>query len=173
MCACKKKHCDHHSEFSKKSGVPARRPLGASQTGESAVEDDHTFRVAIPLAGEVLCSQFANWEQFAVLSVEDGEIEGKALFTPPFHETEILPRWLDNLEVSLLIAGVMSKRALALFARRNIDVITGAPSLPPEDLVQQYLTGTLATEAIVCDDPDQDLPHDASDWDKGKDDAEE
>ena len=125
------------------------------------MEDDSSFKVAIPLAGGVLCSNFACWEQFAVFSVENAEIQDKDLFTPPFHETLVMPRWLDNLQVSLIIAGVMSKRDIDLFARRSIDVITGAPSLPPEDLVQQYLAGALVTEAIVCDDLNQDLPHDA------------
>lgn len=159
MCACKKKHCNHHSESSKKSGAPARRSLGASQTGESAEEeDDNSFKVAIPLTKGVLCSHFASWEQFALLSVENGEIQNKDLLAPPFHETEILPRWLDNLQVGFMIAGAMSRRVLALFARRGISVITGAPSLPPEDLVQQYLAGALVTEAIVSNDPDEDLP---------------
>lgn len=161
MCACKKKHCNNHSESSKKSGGPKRTPFGVSQTGESALEDDNSFKIAIPLRGGVLCSNFACWEQFAVFSVENGEIQNKELLTPPFHETQIMPRWLDNLQISLIIAGVMSKRDIALFERRSIDVITGAPSLPPEDLVQQYLAGTLVTETIVCDDLDQDLPHDA------------
>ncbi len=125
------------------------------------MEDDNSFKIAIPLRGGVLCSNFACWEQFAVFSVENGEIQNKELLTPPFHETQIMPRWLDNLQISLIIAGVMSKRDIALFERRSIDVITGAPSLPPEDLVQQYLAGTLVTETIVCDDLDQDLPHDA------------
>ena len=125
------------------------------------MEDDHSFKVAIPLTGGVLCSNFACWEQFAVLSVENGEIQHEDLLTPPFHETQIMPRWLDNLQVSLIIAGVMSKRDLALFARHSIDVITGAPSLPPEDLVQQYLAGALVTEAVVYDHVDQGPHHDA------------
>jgi len=159
MCACEKKHCNHHSESSRKGGIPKRTPFGVLQTGESTMEDDHSFKVAIPLTGGVLCSNFSCWEQFAVFSVENGEIDHKDLLTPPLHEMRIMPRWLDNLQVSLIIAGVMSKQAVALFARRGIDVITGAPSLPPEDLVQQYLAGALITETIDCD-PDQDLPRD-------------
>jgi len=161
MCACKKKHCNHHSESSKKGSAPAKRSLGASQTGESAAEDGDSFKVAIPLAGGVLCNHFACWEQFAVLSVENGEIQHNEALIPPFREVEILPRWLDNLQVSLVIAGFMSKRILTLFARRGIDVITGAPGLTSEDLVQQYLAGILVTEAIVCDNLDEHLPHDA------------
>lgn len=148
MCACKKKHCSHHSDSAKKGGAPARRPRGVSQAGECSIEDDYSFKVAVPLAGGVLCNDFSCWEEFAILSVDNGEIQQKELLTPPFRETEILPRWLDNREVGLVIAGIMSGRALALFAGRAIDVITGAPGLPPEDLVERYLSGVLNTKTI-------------------------
>lgn len=168
MFACKKKHCNHHSESSKKGGASARRRTGLSPVGESALEDDYGFTVAIPMAGGTLCSPFESWEQFAVLSVEDGEIQGREMLSPPFRETEILPRWLDNLGVGIIIAGTVSRRTLDLFARRRIDVLTGAPDCPPEDLVQQYLTGTLVTREITHDDPVRNGRGDTSDGDTSK-----
>lgn len=158
MGGCKKKRC-HNSESSKKNDIPARKRFGASQAGECAVEDDDSFKVAIPLTGGALSSHLGLCEQFAVISVEDAEIQRKDLLAPPFREIEILPRWLDSLQVSLMIAGAMSKRAFGLFTRRSIDVITGAPCLPPEDLVLKYLAGALVMEAHPREDWDDDLPH--------------
>jgi len=45
----------------------------------------------------------------------------------------------------------MGARALGLFAQNGIKVLTGAPSLAPEELVQQYLDSTLKTGFNMCD----------------------
>jgi predicted Fe-Mo cluster-binding NifX family protein len=45
----------------------------------------------------------------------------------------------------------MGGRALQLFAQHGIKVLTGAPALPPEDLVAQYMENNLQTGDNVCD----------------------
>ncbi|MFZ2088635.1 MAG: NifB/NifX family molybdenum-iron cluster-binding protein, partial [Desulfobaccales bacterium] len=112
---------------------------------------EQTFKAAVPLAGGVLCNHFGHCEQFAVLSVLDGKISDTELHVPPPHEPGVLPRWLGELEVNLIIAGGMGQRALSLFAEQGIKVVTGAPSLPADVLVQSYLAGSLSVGQNVCD----------------------
>ena len=112
---------------------------------------NHTFKVAVPLAGGRLTNHFGHCEQFAILNVQNGEIRDREEHTPPPHEPGVLPRWLGELQVNLIIAGGMGARALQLFDQQNIKVVTGAPNLTPEELVQGYVSGTLATGANVCD----------------------
>jgi len=70
---------------------------------------------------------------------------------PPPHEPGVLPRWLHQQGTNVIIAGGMGARALELFAENGIKVMTGAPSLAPEELVQQYLDSTLQTGFNMCD----------------------
>ena len=70
---------------------------------------------------------------------------------PPPHEPGVLPRWLHEQGTNVIIAGGMGARALDLFAQNGIKVLTGAPSLAPEELVQQYLDSTLKTGFNMCD----------------------
>lgn len=112
---------------------------------------EKTFKVAIPLAEGRLTNHFGHCEQFAIIQVDDGQIKGKELVTPPPHEPGLLPRWLGEKDVHCIIAGGMGQRAIQLFAERAIKVITGAPNLTPEELVKSYLDGTLVTGANVCD----------------------
>jgi predicted Fe-Mo cluster-binding NifX family protein len=51
----------------------------------------------------------------------------------------------------VIIAGGMGQRALSLFGENDIKVMTGAPNLIPEELVQQYLSNALVTGENVCD----------------------
>ena len=73
------------------------------------------------------------------------------MHTPPPHEPGVLPRWLHDLGVQVVIAAGMGSRAQQLFVESGIKVITGAPMDPPESLVNQYIEGILMTGENVCD----------------------
>jgi Mrp family chromosome partitioning ATPase/predicted Fe-Mo cluster-binding NifX family protein len=109
------------------------------------------MKIAIPIAEGRLTAHFGHAAEFAIVYVENNEIKDKELLTPPPHEPGVLPRWLHELGVSVIIAGGMGQKALALFGENGIQVVTGALSLTPEELVDQYLTNTLVTGENVCD----------------------
>ena len=62
-----------------------------------------------------------------------------------------MPRWLHENNVSVIIAGGMGQRAQQLFAQNDIEVIVGAASGSPEELVSTYLEDTLKTGDNICD----------------------
>ncbi|MBI5584203.1 MAG: P-loop NTPase, partial [Deltaproteobacteria bacterium] len=109
------------------------------------------LKIAIPLAEGLLCNHFGHCEQFALIDLKDQEITQQELVTPPPHEPGLLPRWLGEKGVNLIIAGGMGQRAITLFTERGIQVLTGAPQLSPEELIGHYLGQTLVTGANVCD----------------------
>jgi predicted Fe-Mo cluster-binding NifX family protein len=63
----------------------------------------------------------------------------------------VLPRWLQERGVSLVLAGGLGSRAQALFGAAGIQVVTGAPSAAAGEVVQAYLNGTLTTGVNACD----------------------
>lgn len=128
-----------------------QKPLVAEVKSDMVVLEISTFKAAVPLAGGVLCNHFGHCEEFAILHVMDGEISATERHTPPPHEPGVLPRWLGDLGVNLIIAGGMGQRALGMFAERGIRVITGAPNQEPAALVQSYLAGTLTSGPNICD----------------------
>lgn len=130
--------------------APRKVPL-AGVMSEVVMPDKTSFKAAVPLANGVLCNHFGHCEKFAVLPVFDGQIGDPEFHTPPPHEPGVLPRWLGDLGVNLIIAGGMGQRALGLFAEQGIRVITGAPNHEPVALVQSYLAGSLTTGPNVCD----------------------
>lgn len=109
------------------------------------------MRFAIPLADGVLCNHFGHCQQFAIVHADKGKVSHKELLTPPPHEPGVLPRWLNQMGVQVIIAGGMGARAMGMFQEMGIRVVTGAPALPPEELVEQFLNQTLETGANVCD----------------------
>jgi len=109
------------------------------------------MKFAIPLAQGVLCVHFGHSEQFAIVDTENGQVKTKELLTPPPHEPGVLPRWLQELGVNVVIAGGMGRRAQDLFNQNGIRVVVGAPNEEPESLIQNYLTGALVTAENICD----------------------
>ena len=111
------------------------------------------MKIAIPIAEGKLAMHFGHCAEFAMVEVDakTKTIIGKQSLTPPPHEPGVLPRWLHEQGVHVIIAGGMGSRAQALFAENGIKVTVGAPSESPEVLVAAYLAGTLQTGANVCD----------------------
>jgi predicted Fe-Mo cluster-binding NifX family protein len=109
------------------------------------------MKFAIPLAEGKLTAHFGHCKEFAMVDVEENKIKNTETMVPPPHEPGVLPRWLHEQGTDVIIAGGMGARALDLFAQNGIKVLTGAPALAPEELVQQYLDSTLLTGANVCD----------------------
>ena len=111
------------------------------------------MRVAVPVANGKLNLHFGHCETLALLDVnqENNAIVSRLDVTPPPHEPGLLPRWLAEKNVNVVIAGGMGQRAQSLFAENDIEVVTGAPAETPEALVLSFLNGTLLTGANACD----------------------
>jgi ATP-binding protein involved in chromosome partitioning len=113
----------------------------------------HRMRIAVPLAQGRLAMHFGHCEQFVLIDVDEEHkgIGHKEIVTAPDHQPGLLPRWLAEKGVQVVIAGGMGRRALGLFGEHGIEVAVGAPADSPENLVSQYLAGTLKTGENVCD----------------------
>jgi len=111
------------------------------------------MKIAIPVVDGMLCAHFGHCEQFALLTVDLSQktILERLDLTPPAHEPGVLPRWLHEQGANVIIAGGMGQRAQGLFAENEIEVVVGAPSDNPEDLVKAYLSGTLQAGDNICD----------------------
>jgi len=111
------------------------------------------MRIAIPLAEGRLCMHFGHCESFALVDTDPATkkiLKREDVEAPP-HQPGLLPRWLAEKSVNLVIAGGMGQRAVQLFAQGGVQVIVGAPAEAPEKLVEAHLNGTLQTGGNVCD----------------------
>ena len=109
------------------------------------------MRVAIPIAEGKLCLHFGHCEKFAFVDVDGKTVGEREDHEPPAHQPGVLPRWLAENKVNVVIASGMGGRAQALFADAGIDVVVGAPAQAPEELVKAYLNGTLQAGENICD----------------------
>lgn len=111
------------------------------------------MKIAIPTAEGKLAMHFGHCQQFDILTVDTDAktIASCEAQTPPPHEPGVLPAWLHEQGVNLIIAGGMGSRAQQLFAQNHIQVVVGAPAAPSQELVNAWMNGTLASGANACD----------------------
>jgi Mrp family chromosome partitioning ATPase/predicted Fe-Mo cluster-binding NifX family protein len=117
---------------------------GDNQTGDLR-------KIALPLDGDRLSTHFGHSSAFAIYEVAGGRIVGEKREEPPAHAPGVLPGWLRERGVDVVLAVGMGSRAMSMFEEAGIEVVSGAPSGTPREVVGSYLQGTLAPGENVCD----------------------
>jgi len=111
------------------------------------------MKIAIPTANGKLNAHFGHCDKFTIVEADENEkkIVSSTQITPPPHEPGLLPKWLGDKGINLVIAGGMGGRAQQLFSEQGIKVITGAPAEDAMKLVEDYFAGSLITGTNSCD----------------------
>lgn len=111
------------------------------------------MRIAIPVSGDCLEQHFGHCERFVILDISPGtgQVTATREVPAPEHQPGLLPPWLREQGVTLVIAGGMGVHARSLLQENSIEVITGAPSQNAAALVRLYLEGGLTTTERTCD----------------------
>ncbi len=118
------------------------------------------MKYAVPVAGGIMSPHFGHCEQFAFFDVdEQKKITRKELIASPEHQPGLLPAWLAEQGVSIVIAGGMGPRAIELLQQRGIGVVIGAVESDPEKAVLGHLSGGLATADNICDHGQGEYAH--------------
>jgi ATP-binding protein involved in chromosome partitioning len=111
------------------------------------------MRIAVPLTQGKLSLHFGHCDQFAIVDIDDNinKVINRKDATPPAHAPGVLPKWLHENNVSVIIASGMGRRARQLFDQNDIKVVVGASDDSPEDLVSAYLENELEIGENICD----------------------
>jgi predicted Fe-Mo cluster-binding NifX family protein len=111
------------------------------------------MKYAVPITGGVVSPHFGHCEHFALIDVDEIRkvVLKKELVPSPGHQPGLLPEWLAEKEVSVVLAGGMGSRAQSLFQQNRIGVIIGIMEGDPEKAVLSHLNGMLTTGDNICD----------------------
>ncbi len=114
------------------------------------------MRIAMPLADGRLSEHFGHSEKFALVDVDEKgrSISASSEVAAPPHAHGLLPRWLSEHKVELVIAGGMGAMAQSLLVENNIRVVAGVSADFPETIVRKYLEGTLQATPHACVHPE-------------------
>jgi len=107
--------------------------------------------IAFPTSDKVtIDAHFGQTKEFAIYEVQNNDIVHVKYVTPPPHEPGVLPRFLGELGIDVIVTGGMGQMAVNLFNRQGIDVILGAKGRIDVN-INEYLGGFLSSQGSSCD----------------------
>jgi len=111
------------------------------------------MRYAVPVMDGKLSEHFGRCSHFALFDVDEARkaIIRRGMVTSPEHQPGLLPAWLAEEGVSVVIASGMGPMAQGIFRDNRIEVILGAFGDEPEKAVLDHMKGILATGDNICD----------------------
>lgn len=107
--------------------------------------------IAIPTQDNKLAEHFGHCENFSFYVIENNSILKEYFLKPPKHEPGILPVWLKENNVNLVIAGGMGDGAQNLLKKDGIAVLLGVAAKKPNTVIAEYLSGALNSGTNLCD----------------------
>ncbi len=113
--------------------------------------------VAIPVDKGVLSAHFGHADIFSVFHIANGIIVKNEDIKPPAHEPGIIPKWLQEVGVTVVIAGGIGQGAINMLSQYNIVVLASAPTISSEQIIKKYVNKELTIAGGTCN---HDHPHD-------------
>ena len=111
------------------------------------------MRIAVPLCEGRLSQHFGHSQQFLFIDadLEQKQILGKKVEIPPAHAPGVLPKWLADQGVNVVIASGMGEHARNLLTASSVQVLMGVSGTDPELLVADFLHARLEVGVNHCD----------------------
>lgn len=114
------------------------------------IESKEVKKIAFPTSDKsTIDAHFGKTKQFAIYTVKDTEVIAVNHLTPPAHAPGVIPKFLHDNEVDVVITGNMGVKAVKIFEHNGIDVILGANGRIDVNL-NEYLGGFLSSRGSVC-----------------------
>ncbi len=108
-------------------------------------------KIAIPVQNQKLADHFGRCSLFLIYEVNEGEITHEVSLKAPDHDTGVLPEFLRNQEVNVVLAAGIGQKALDTLAGFGIEVVDGIRKNDPGVIVRGYLAGQLEQGLNLCD----------------------
>ncbi len=111
------------------------------------------MRIAVPLAEGNLCQHFGHCEEMLFVDADrqTQTIACRKVEKAPEHAPGVLPQWLKEHGVNVVLAGGIGTHAQQLLAGAAIEVVTGISLSDPQAAVSAFLAGRLLSGGNGCD----------------------
>ncbi len=114
------------------------------------MKENRTRKIAVAAENGIVSEHFGHCDGFIIYDIEENQIKSSETQTNPGHKPGLLPNFLDEQGVDVVIAGGMGAGAVNLFNEKDIDVVVGVTG-DAKAAVQAYLQGNLKSSGSVCE----------------------
>ena len=110
------------------------------------------MKIAIPTLDGKLCAHFGHCETFSFIEVSPETKEIIEIYSgaPEEGVSCQCAGWISEQGAEIVLAGGMGGRPMMMFEQLGIQVISGCPELPIQDIVKQFLENSLVVGENSC-----------------------
>lgn len=116
---------------------------------EGGKQEVKPIKIAVATEDGSITEHFGYCKSFSIFDAENGQIVKTESIPNPGHKPGFLPNFLNDMGVTVVIAGGMGSGAVKIFNEKGIEIITGAKG-SAEAAAKSYLQGTLKSTGSVC-----------------------
>ncbi|HKL41187.1 MAG TPA: NifB/NifX family molybdenum-iron cluster-binding protein [Clostridia bacterium] len=109
------------------------------------------MRIAVATNNGKVSGHFGHCEGFTVYNIEDNVIESDEFLKSPKHQPGVLPKFLADNNVNIIMAGGMGAKAQQIFNAENIEVVVGVAG-DLKSVMNEYLNGKIESTESICTD---------------------
>jgi len=115
------------------------------------------MKVMIAADRGVVCPHFGHAPEFRLVEIDGNRVVKEEVHPNPGHTPGVLPRWMKDLNVDIVIAGDMGPRARDLFASFGITVQT-CPPMSINSALEAFMKGELSGSSNSCHHGEEHAP---------------
>lgn len=107
-------------------------------------------KIAIPTNEGKLFGHFGKAPQVTIVTVENGQATKTEVVVAPEHEHGSMPKFIAGHGCTDVICGGLGMHAKEMLNELGIQVHSGAPALPIEEIIEQYLNSSITYGESGC-----------------------
>lgn len=104
-------------------------------------------KLAIPVSNDVLSKIFGQCHHYEIIEIDNDNCTTKRQEIPPKDDAASLLQWIKNEGITDVIAHHIDGSFVNYFADTKINLFIGIHISSPDELVDEYLNGTLQSNA--------------------------
>ncbi len=104
-------------------------------------------KVAIPVTGDLLSENFGDCSYYVIYEIDNKEVVGKRKEIPQQNIMNILSNWTEDFGITDVIVHGIDHPSAKYFSTTKINLFVGVNISKPEHLIEEYLKGTLQSDA--------------------------
>jgi len=107
------------------------------------------MKIAVACEGKQITEHFGHCQNFRIYTVENKTIVKEESVPNPGHKPGVLPNFLADMGVKVIIASGMGGGAVEIFNDRDVEVILGC-SGDSKAKAEEYIAGNLVSTGSIC-----------------------
>lgn len=104
-------------------------------------------KVAVPINGTMLSDNFNNCAQILIYDITNKKLVSKLSTLPPQNSIQALNKFTSDMGITDFIVHNIEKSTLTFLADTKINLFVGVEIQPTDTLIEEYLNGTLRSNA--------------------------